>query len=271
MTVPTKVPPTGDVMESLLLKGDLAKLTPEERVQYYQAVCKSIGLNPLTKPFEYITLNGKLQLYALRACTDQLRKINNISLEIVSRDVHDDILTVHVRAKNGDGRVDEDLGSVAFPETLRGEARANTELKAVTKAKRRATLSICGWGWRAEPEVVDIPVGPRQPPKPGPDVITREPHDLTAQTPHDPQTGEVLPPESPIIPPQQAKFGSGDRPDFGIDVRDQAREAAKRGALVIKKFYNAQTAEDKVRINEIKAELDLLVDDFDRGLSEEGS
>ena len=157
MTLPAPQAPVADIMEAVLLKGDLARLTPDERVRYYGEVCKSMGINPLTKPFEYIILNGKLQLYALRSCTDQLRKINGVSLEIVSREVADDILTIHVRARLPDGRTDEDLGAVAFPAGLKGDNRANAELKAVTKAKRRATLSICGLGWLDETEVADIP------------------------------------------------------------------------------------------------------------------
>jgi hypothetical protein len=71
-------------MEQVLIKGDLAKLSEHERVNYYNAVCKSIGLNPLTRPFDYITLNGRLQLYAKRDACDQLRKIQNISLQVIS-------------------------------------------------------------------------------------------------------------------------------------------------------------------------------------------
>lgn len=183
MTVPMKQPAQGnDIMESVLIKGDLAKLTPEERVRYYAEVCRSVGLNPLTKPFEFITLNGKLQLYALRTCADQLRKINGVSLEIVSREVSDDVLTVHVRAKLPDGRIDEDLGAVSYPPTLRGEARANAELKAITKAKRRATLSICGLGWLDETEVADIPAASRRP------VAAAN----VMLPPHDEQTGEIV-------------------------------------------------------------------------------
>jgi hypothetical protein len=182
MTVPVKQPAAGEILESVLMKGDLSKLTPEERTQYYMETCKSLGLNPLTKPFEYITLNGKLQLYALRACADQLRKINGISLEIISRDITDDVLTVHVRAKTPDGRVDEDLGSVPFPPTLKGEARSNAELKAVTKAKRRATLSICGLGLLDETEIDSLPASAKRPAAPAANVML---------PPHDPNTGEV--------------------------------------------------------------------------------
>ena len=69
--------------ESVLLGGDLSKLTPAQRVNYYQRVCTSLGLNPLTKPFDYINLNGKLTLYAKKDAADQLRKINGESIDDV--------------------------------------------------------------------------------------------------------------------------------------------------------------------------------------------
>jgi hypothetical protein len=144
-------------------QGRPGQADADERVRYYNEVCRSMGLNPLTQPFSYITLNGKLTLYATRACADQLRKVNGVSLEIVSREICDDVLTVHVRARLPDGRVDEDLGSVYFPSALKGEARANAELKGVTKAKRRATLSICGLGWLDETEIADIPAKAKRP------------------------------------------------------------------------------------------------------------
>jgi hypothetical protein len=47
---------------------------------------------------------------------------------------------------------------------LRGEARANAMMKAETKAKRRATLAICGLGMLDESEMSGLPaeaLGPR--------------------------------------------------------------------------------------------------------------
>lgn len=257
MTVPmrTAAPVAGDIMESVLLKGDLAKLTPDERVRYYGEVCKSVGLNPLTKPFEFITLNGKLTLYALRACTDQLRKVNSVSLEIVSRDVSEDILTVHVRAKLPDGRFDEDLGTVPFSSALRGEARANAELKCITKAKRRATLSICGLGWLDETEIEDIPASAKRPAPPAPNVMI----------PHDAKTGEVLEPEN-----SREVVANGEPPADGVvadppaggdvmSVEDMAREAAMRGEDVFKAFYKKRTKPEQARLNAIGDELRSLM------------
>jgi len=144
-----------DIMERVLLAGDLSKLQPEERVQYYGAVCKSLGLNPLTKPFEYISLNGKLTLYARRDCTDQLRRAHGINVSIASREMVNGCYVVTARAQDRDGRSDESIGAVSA-ETLKGDALANALMKAETKAKRRVTLSIVGLGWLDETETETI-------------------------------------------------------------------------------------------------------------------
>jgi len=154
----------GSIIEAVITKGDLSKLTPVERVRYYNEVCQSCGLNPLTRPFEYITLNGKLVLYARRECTDQLRQIHGISLEVISREVSDGILTVHVRAKDKTGRTDEDFGSVSI-KGLTAEALSNANMKAITKGKRRVTLSISGLGFPDESEIEGIPAHERAAPQ----------------------------------------------------------------------------------------------------------
>jgi hypothetical protein len=147
---------SADILEKVLLGGDLSKLTSEQRVQYYMATCKSLGLNPLTKPFDYLTLQGeKLTLYPKRDCTDQLRKIHHINLRIVSREKVGDAYVVTAQATIGD-RYDESTGVVSVF-NLKGEALANAYMKAETKAKRRVTLSIAGLGWADETEVETIP------------------------------------------------------------------------------------------------------------------
>lgn len=147
--------PTPDLMEKVLVGGDLERLTAAERLQLYRAVCESIGLNPLSRPFEYIRLQNKLTLYARKDATDQLRRIHGISLTILSRDLIDDLYVVAVRATAADGRSDEDVGAVAIG-NLHGDAKANGIMKAITKAKRRATLSVCGLGWLDETETETV-------------------------------------------------------------------------------------------------------------------
>jgi len=157
MNTPAKAAPAADIMESVLIKGDLARLSPDERVTYYNAVCKSIGLNPLTQPLAYMNLQGRLQLYAKRDAADQLRRLRNVSVEILNQGLAEDLYSVHVQATDPTGRKDEDLGVVPLPANVKGEFRANMILKAVTKAKRRVTLSICGLGFLDETEVDSIP------------------------------------------------------------------------------------------------------------------
>ena len=143
-------------IEQVLISGDLSRLTAEQRNIYYKSVCDSLGLNPLTRPFDYIVLNGKLSLYARKDCTDQLRSLRGISIRIVSRESVEGVMVVTAQATDKIGRIDESTGAVSI-QNLRGEALANALMKAETKAKRRATLSICGLGFTDESEVDSIP------------------------------------------------------------------------------------------------------------------
>ncbi len=144
------------VIENVMIKGDLSKLSDFERLNYYKMVCESMNLNPLTKPFDYILLNGKLTLYATKNCTEQLRKLNGVSIEALDDKVVDDLYIVKAKARDKTGRTDESTGAVNIG-NLRGEAKANAIMKAETKAKRRVTLSISGLGWCDETEIDSIP------------------------------------------------------------------------------------------------------------------
>lgn len=152
-TIDTK---RAEAIERVVIQGDLARLSPEERVSYYRLVCESVGLNPLTKPFEFITLNGKLTLYARKDATDQLRSLHQVSVRIVGREVVEGCYVVTAQASFPSGRVDESIGAVPI-DNLKGEARANSLMKAETKAKRRVTLSACGLGMLDELEIETIP------------------------------------------------------------------------------------------------------------------
>jgi hypothetical protein len=154
---PSPTPPVPpEVLEQVLIGGDLSGLTSQQRADYYAAVCRALGLNPLTKPFEYLTLNGKLRLYALRDCADQLRRLHGISIYITNRERLSDIYVVTARVKDRTGREDESTGAVALG-NLKGDALANALIKAETKAKRRVTLSLAGLGWLDETELDTIP------------------------------------------------------------------------------------------------------------------
>ena len=145
-------PALDQTIEKALIQGDLKDLTPEGRISFYNALCNSLGLNPLTQPFQYIVLNGKLQLYAKKDCTEQLRKVHGVSITSVDPKQIGELLVVVAAAKDRDGRVDSSTGAVSIG-NLKGENLANAMMKAETKAKRRVTLSLCGLGMLDETEV----------------------------------------------------------------------------------------------------------------------
>jgi hypothetical protein len=146
----------GETVARVILHGDLSKLTPTQKVSYYRSVCESVGLNVLTQPFAYITLNGREVLYALKGATDQLRQVHKVAITIAAREVVEDTYVVTARATLPDGRTDESIGAVPLG-GLKGESRSNALMKAETKAKRRVTLSIIGLGMLDESEMESIP------------------------------------------------------------------------------------------------------------------
>jgi hypothetical protein len=151
----TTEPVSAQALEHVLGTGDLSKLTTQQRVEYLVATCKSLGLNPLTRPIRFLSLNGQIQIYFTRDGTDQLRSSRNITLHVVDKSIDAGVFSVTVRARTKDGREDEDIGAVVLPAS--GDSRANALMKAITKAKRRVTLSICGLGQTDESELDTMP------------------------------------------------------------------------------------------------------------------
>lgn len=144
------------VVESVFVGGDLSKLKPNDRMRYYDELCRSLKLNPLTRPFDYISMKGKLTLYTKKDATDQLRRIFNVTTKIISKKViFEGIYEVVAVATLPDGRSEEASGCL-FIANLKGEDLANALMKCETKAKRRATLAICGLGFVDESEIGDI-------------------------------------------------------------------------------------------------------------------
>ena len=147
--------PPAELLEKVLLTGDLTQLTPDERLDYYSRVCQTVGLNPLTRPFEYLYLSGRLILYARKDATEQLAALHGISIDLSDGRVIEGVYVVRARAVQTDRYADA-TGAVVI-EHLGGESKANALLKAETKAARRAVLRLVGLGWLDETEVETIP------------------------------------------------------------------------------------------------------------------
>lgn len=141
-------------IERILIRGDLSQLSEDQAIRYYESVCRYCGLNPLTRPFDFITFQGKKVLYANKGCAEQLRGLHKISIHITACEKVGDVYLVRAKAKTPDGREDESTGAVSL--SVKGMDVANLYMKAETKAKRRVTLSICGLNMLDESEVEDM-------------------------------------------------------------------------------------------------------------------
>jgi hypothetical protein len=117
------------------------------------AICQTVGLNPLTKPLDFITLQGKLTLYANKGAAEQLRSLHGVSIKILSRQIESECYVVHAQATRKNGQTDESIAAVPMWDKMPPAERANALMKCETKAKRRVTLSICGLGILDESEL----------------------------------------------------------------------------------------------------------------------
>ena len=146
------------IANQLILQGDLSKLSANDKVRYYNGYCERMGLDPFTKPFDILRLNGKEVLYCTRSGTQQLNKLHKVSHLITTRDTNAEagVYIVTSKASLPDGRCTESIGAVNIA-GLKGEAYANAIMKAETKAKRRATLDLLGLGVLDESEAESIP------------------------------------------------------------------------------------------------------------------
>lgn len=153
---PAKIVIQEGTLTKLVLRGDLSGLTEQETVQYYMSLCSHLGLDPVTRPFDLLVLNGKKVLYAHKGCTDQLRMKYGVSVTDLRGEVLADCYRVTALGQNAKGRTDAATGVVKV-KGLTGDAYANAVMKAETKAKRRLTLSLCGLGMLDETEIETIP------------------------------------------------------------------------------------------------------------------
>jgi hypothetical protein len=148
---------TAAAIEKAILKNDLSALTEIERVQYNLAACRSLGLNPVTRPFDYITQDGKMSLYLNAVGVAQLRAMYGISTKVKERSHDNEFIYCTAVAWDSSKRSEESTAILAitdrYGKPLVGQAKANLIMKAETKAKRRATLALCGIPWGDSGEV----------------------------------------------------------------------------------------------------------------------
>jgi hypothetical protein len=141
-----------DIVYSMVIDGDLSKLSNDQVVGYYYHRCELLGLDPGEKPFDLLRLNGKLQLYTTKAGAAALTRVNQLDVKIIDRQNMGGLALITARVTTNNGRSVDDVGAVAL-ENLHGEKLANAWMKAATKAKRRAVLACVGLGILDESEL----------------------------------------------------------------------------------------------------------------------
>lgn len=236
-------------LEKVIIGGDLSVLKPAERVMYYKTVCESVGLNPLTQPFAYLKLSGKLTLYALKGATDQLRAVHGVSIHRLEREQLGDAYMVTAYARDASGREDSDMGVVSLA-NLKGEALANAMLKAVTKAKRRVTLSICGLGMLDESEVESIPGAQRLEPESGqgsPDSGGNEPEPPQSEPEPEARAAKPLEPWQRWQTPEDAMLWADEwrDPQSGAKLFNAYRHCENAYAKAKREYQNSLAPDDR--------------------------
>ena len=136
-------------IRELIVKNDIGQMSDEERVEHYANICKMLGLNPLTSPLGYFNFDGRVQLYAKREATEQLRALYGISCEILDRQWvappdsdRKTIYMVSVRATRN-GRIDDASGAVSMIAKRRNRSSGNVEKQALTEEEVANAMLRC--------------------------------------------------------------------------------------------------------------------------------
>jgi len=145
------------IVESLVVKGDISGLSPDEKARYYLQMCASLGLNPASHPLAFLKLQGRETLYASRGATDQLAAIHKLNREIIDGPKLIEfggmkMVYAQARVTHPNGRSETATATLPLTDPV------NVLMKCETKAKRRATLSILGLGMLDESELETLPI-----------------------------------------------------------------------------------------------------------------
>lgn len=137
-----------EARDHAIATNDLSKLAPRQRVGLVLALCKSLALNPLSRPFEFLVLDGKVTLYATKSATEQLGRLHQISVKRTREANVGDLHVVEVEGRQPNGRTSFATKYVSLRDgrgnPLAGQKLGDAYAKAETGAKRRLILSMVG-------------------------------------------------------------------------------------------------------------------------------
>jgi hypothetical protein len=143
----------------VLATGDLSKLSNEQRLAYYLLVCESLGLNSLSRPFDWLVLDERLVLYPNKSCAEQLRRQHQISIKPTRKEIVGDLFVFEVEGRTPNGRTDFASKYVSlkdkYGKALVGNKLGDAFAKAETGAKRRLVLSMVGLASPPDPDELE--------------------------------------------------------------------------------------------------------------------
>ena len=122
-----------------MLEGDYSALNAAERSLFIRMQAARSGLAADLNPIMFIFTGGKLVPYFKKGAAEQLRAVHNLNAEVTEKWSDATHVHVAVRVTGPEGRFEDDIGSA-------GKSDGDAYKKAITQAKRRATLGYCGMG-----------------------------------------------------------------------------------------------------------------------------
>lgn len=125
------------------LQKDWKSVPDEVRVRFVSRLCEALNISPVLNPFRFIDMKGVTVLYADKRAASLIANANRISTEITKElfDKEKQILKIYVRATDPHGVYTDEFAAIHLGSNA-GEVRANLEMKCLSKAKRRAILSL---------------------------------------------------------------------------------------------------------------------------------
>lgn len=121
--------------------GKCDNLTKDHQAEYKKYLCAKIGVSPTLQPIDLIPTKNGLRPYLNKGASELIRDTRKISITGLEVAEQNGMFVVTCKVRGVNGRIDCDMG--ACP---KGKEPNNDLMKAVTKSKRRATLSMCGLG-----------------------------------------------------------------------------------------------------------------------------
>jgi len=127
--------------------GRCDNLNIDQQAEYKKWLCAKIGVSPTLQPIDLIPTKNGLRPYLNKGAAELIRDERKISITGLEVSEQNGMFVVSCKVRGQNGRIDCDMGACLKNGTQKSPMNPNDSLmKAVTKAKRRATLSMCGLG-----------------------------------------------------------------------------------------------------------------------------